>query len=183
MAGDDDDENAEGEALDDRDRDVGDVGVVLDPVVPIRSGDFEGEDADDVGGKDAEGGGLGDEEGDRDDHGEESRGDEEVDRMHGHGAQGIDLLGDFHRTDLRCHGRANTTCEHEAGDGRAEFTEHADADERTSQGFGIEELELKKRLRGQHGTGEGAGDDDDGLRAVTDFCDLIENLPSSFTTT
>jgi len=177
MAGDDHDENAKGEAFDDGDRDVGEVGVLLHVVVPVSGGNFEGEDPNDVGGKDAEGGGFGDEQRDRNEHGQEAGSDEKVDGVHGHRAKGIDLLGHFHRSYFCSHGRSHAARQHEPGDGRTEFAEHADTDQRSGEGFGIEDFELKEGLRGEDGPGEGASDNHHWLGAIANLRNLLENFP------
>lgn len=177
VAGDEDDENSEDGAFDHGDGDVGVVGVVDGICIPVDGGDMEGVNADDVGGEDPEGGGLGDEQRHGDEHGDDSRGDEKVDGVDGHGSEGVDLFGDFHGAEFGGHGGTDTSGEHESGDGGAEFPEHGDADEGSAEGLDVEEGELEEGLGGEDGTGEGAGDDDDGLGAVADFGDLDQDLP------
>lgn len=180
IAGDDDNEDAEEESLGEGDGGIGEVDVGFHVVDPVGGFDSEDADADDPGGEHAECGRFGDEERDGDEHREEARGDEIVDGVDRHGAEGIDLLGDFHRSDFGSHRGANAAREHEAGDGGAELAKHGDGDESTGGGFEPEELELEKGLGGEDGTSEGAGDADDDLRARSDFSDLFPHEPEAF---
>jgi len=180
VAGDDDDDDAKEEAFDYSNDEVGKIGEDVDVVVPISGGDAEDVGANEVGGEDPEGGGLSGEKGKGDDHGKKAWGDEVVDGVDGHGAEGVDLFADFHGADFCGHGGADAAREHHGGDDGAELTKHGDGDESASASFEVEKLELEEGLGGENGTGEGAGDDDDGLGAPANFGHLLGELVPAF---
>ena len=61
--------------------------------------------------------------------GHDARQDKVVDRIDVHGAQGVDLLIDAHRTDFRCHGRTDATRDEDGHHDRGEFFGDGDTDE------------------------------------------------------
>ena len=93
--------------------------------------------------------------------------------MDAHGAEGVDLLGDFHGADFGGHGGADAAGDHEAGEHGAQFAEEGDADDTADGGFDAKVAEFEIGLSGEDGAGEGAGDDDDHLGAKADANDLL----------
>ena len=110
-----------------------------------------------------------------------ARQDEEIDRMDRQRAQGVDLLGDFHRADFRAHRRADAPGEHQAGEHGAELAAHRHRDQGADRRLHAEDAELKIRLRRKHRAGERAGDRHDRLRAEAEFDDLRQHeAPADF---
>ena len=80
--------------------------------------------------------------------------DEIIHRIDRQRAQGVDLLGDFHRADLRRHGRAHPAREHQAREHRAEFPAHRHGHQRPGGRLHAQRVELEENLRGEHRAGE-----------------------------
>jgi len=169
VAGDENDEDAKAKPLGDRNDDIIKIGEELDMIIPIGRLDLEDIDPYEIRGEDGEAAGLCNEQGDRDEDSDEARGDEVVNGVDAHRAEGVNLLGDLHGADFRSHGGADAASKHEGGDGRAEFSKHGATDEATANGLHIDELKLEEGLGGEDSPSEGASDDDDGLRAESDF--------------
>ncbi len=181
VAGDDGDDGAEDEGLDQARRDVVQIGVVKH-VVPEAGGiDAQEEGADHVGGKDADANGAGSEQRHDGHHGQETRHDEIIDRVGGQGAQGVNLLGHAHGAQFGGDGRADAPGDHQAGQDRAEFAAHADADDGEGGGVHLDLVELEIGLGAEDHAGEGAGDGDDGLGFDADEVHFVEDVaPDGF---
>ena len=92
--------------------------------------------------------------------------------MHGQGAQRVDLLGHFHRANLRAHRGANPPGDHKSRENRPQLAEHRQRDHRTDRGFHVQARKLKISLRGKDRPGERPGDDHDELRPIANFRNL-----------
>ena len=89
-------------------------------------------------------------------------------------AQGVDLLGDFHRGQFRRHGGTDPARDHEGAQDGAELAAHGQGHDRPDAGTEAEILELKLGLGGKDRADKTAGDDDDGNRLGTDEIDLAD---------
>ena len=175
MAADENDENAEDNAFDQSHGHIAAAGEIKHVVEVVDLGNPEDLRGDEVCGDDTDGDALHGEQRHGDEHGDEARDHKVVDRVNAEGAQGVDLLGDLHCAELGRHGCADTSGDHESAEHRAQFAEHGDADHRADRGVHLQAVELEEGLRGEHRTGEGAGDEDNELRAVADFVDLLND--------
>lgn len=176
VAGHDDDDVAVGEAFGHAEDDIDVVDVFVELVIVEGFGDIVDPDGHETGGSDAEADAFADEEGYGEEHGDEARGDEVVDRVDAEGAEGVDLFGDLHGADFCGHGGTDAACEHEGGEDWAEFAAHGEGDDAADETVEAELVEFVVDLGCEDGAGGCAGDDDLDLGAEADGDELASDF-------
>ena len=101
----------------------------------------------------------------RHDDGDEARQDEEREGVDGERAEGVDLLGDDHRPELRGVVGADAPRDHQRREQRSDLADRREAGAPPEQALGAVALDDRGRLDDGDDAGEERGDDDD--RAAT----------------
>ena len=97
-------------------------------------------------------------------------------RVGGEGEQGVDLLGDLHRPQLRRHRGADAAGDHEPGEHRPQFPGDGKGDDRPDETGRAEPLEPGVALQREDHAGEGGGDEHDGHRPDPDLFHLLDDV-------
>ena len=95
------------------------------------------------------------------DSADEAGRDELTDGVRAEGAHGVDLFGDFHRTQFRGHAGSVTAGDHKASQYGAKFLDHGERDERAGHADGAKLSKRRSGLQGKYAAGEKSGEDDD----------------------
>ena len=90
--------------------------------------------------------------------------------------QGVDLIGDDHRSELGRDARPDAAGQHQPGEHRAELLDHRRADQPSHERPRAELIERDAGLQRQHGAGEEAGQQDDRERADADRLELLDDI-------
>ena len=126
--------------------------------------------------EDAKGVGNDGEEEEHGDAGKDARSDQFAHGVDAQGAHGVNLLGDHHGAEFAGHRGGVAAGDHDAGEHRAQFADHGDADELAGDGGGAELRERGRRLEGEHAAGEKAGEQHDGRGTDADDVGLNEEV-------
>ena len=172
VAGDQADGGAEEDAFADAFEDLpmldGAAGVFPEGFV----GNGQGFDGDEPSAGDAEDVAVDGEHGGEEKAGDESGDDEIADRIGAHDAQGVELFGDVHGSQLGGEGSANPAGEHDGGHDGADLFNDGEGDEAAEAIFLAESFELGVGFDGHHHADECADDADDGDGFDADLVEL-----------
>ena len=130
-------------------------------------GDHPREDPDDVGDPD--------EDRHHDDAGEDAGGRNHGDRVAADGVEGLDLLGDLHRSELRRDARADAPHEDDGGEHGAELEDHARDDDAPEDVERDASLELVAALLARDDPGENGRYKNDRDALDPHYMDLLED--------
>ena len=91
-------------------------------------------------------------------------------------AHGIDLLGHGHRAQFAGHSGRVAAGDHQPGDDRPQFSDHADRNQLGDKSEGTEARQRAGAVQGQHGAGEAAGQDHDRQGTDADQVGLLNHV-------
>src|SRR5580693_235467 len=109
----------------------------------------------------------------RDDQRQHPGQDQHLDRIESHGAQGVDLLAHFHRTELGGVGAAGAARHHDRHQQHADFAQHQHAQHVDHEDIGAESAEMKDALLGDDAADQEGDQHHDRHRAPADLLEMM----------
>src|SRR5580692_9133807 len=109
----------------------------------------------------------------RDDQRQHPRQDQDLDRIEAHGAQGVDLLAHFHRTELGGVGAAGSARHHDRHQQHADFAQHQHAQHVDDEDIGAELAEVENALLGNDAADQEGDQSDDRHRAPAHLFEMM----------
>src|SRR6202041_430734 len=109
----------------------------------------------------------------RDDQRQHPGQDQNLDRIESHGAQGVDFLAHFHRTELGGVGAAGSTRHHDRHQQHADFAQHQHAQHVDHEDIGAEFAEMKDALLGDDAADQKGDQHHDRHRAPADLLEMM----------
>jgi hypothetical protein len=176
MAADGRDDEAEDERLEEADDDVTELEGVDGAGPELSGGNVEcelcdGESADEAGADAESGQDRHDEDG-----GDEARSHEFADGVDAEGADGVDLIGDDHRSEFGGHGGGVAAGDEECGEDGAEFAEESERDGVGGEGGFAEAAKLAGSVEDDDASDAGERDENDAERADADDVHLFDQV-------